>query len=618
MKPHHKTTAALVGAALFVALGGVLSFWIFQQIETAADDRKRSFILLSRANDVLGSMIDAETGQRGFSLTGDEALLEPYLAVRDRVTGQLEELRQLSLHHTAHAHLDRVAPLVEAKLAELAQIILLRRQQNLSAVVALVVGDQGKRVMDSIRAEMAAFIKSEEASLAERDGQLQSTMRRLFVMIVMASALALLCAVGFAYLLYRDTRHRLKNLVHLETQRRLELQTTANEQLRVANTTLQRSEENLRFHEALLRETGQIAKVGGWSFDVTTGAGYWTDEVARIHDLDPGLPVTQEMGLTYYRPASRQVIEAALHQAVHHGTPYDLELEITSASGVHKWVRTIAHPVTEHGKVVRLRGSFQDISDRKRAEAQIRQLNAELEQRVLDRTAQLAAANEELEAFSYSVSHDLRTPLRAVDGFSQAVLEDFGPQLPEEGHRYLQTIRTAARQMGTLIDDLLAFAQLSRLELSKRPIATTQLVRDVLDGLGSPWPGRHVDLLLGELPDSPADPALLKQVWVNLLSNALKYTRKRAEAQIEIGCVQTDGLDTFFVRDNGCGFDMAHGDKLFGVFQRLHRAEDYEGTGVGLAIVHRIVQRHGGRVWADAAIDRGATFYFTLQTTHPL
>jgi len=252
-----------------------------------------------------------------------------------------------------------------------------------------------------------------------------------------------------------------------------------------------------------------------------------------------------------------------------------------------------------------------DIAKRRAAEAEVNKLNAELELRVANRTAELESANQELEAFSYSISHDLRAPLRAVDGYSQAVIEDYGGQLPEDGRRYLQTIRDGAQRMGMLIDDLLAFSRLSRQPVNKQEVDTGKLVRDVLEELRPQQEGRDLDLRVGDLPPCQGDAALLKQVWINLLSNALKYSRDRKPAIIEIGCNREKDGNVYFVRDNGAGFDMRYAHKLFGVFQRLHRAEEFEGTGVGLAIVQRIINRHGGRIWAEAEPGKGATFYFT-------
>jgi len=274
---------------------------------------------------------------------------------------------------------------------------------------------------------------------------------------------------------------------------------------------------------------------------------------------------------------------------------------------------TISPIKDNHGKIIGASKIARDISERKRAEAEIRQLNTKLEERVASRTAELEAANKELEAFSYSVSHDLRAPLRAVNGFAGIVLEDFGGQLPEAGRHYLERIRSRGQRMGELIDDLLAFSRLGRQSVIRQRTNTARIVQEALDELKPQREGRQIELRIEELPLCRADPGLLKQVWVNLLSNAIKYTRDRNPAMVEVGCAHKNGEAVFFVRDNGAGFDMQYADKLFGVFQRLHRAEEFEGTGVGLAIVQRIIHQHGGRVWAEGHVNQGAAFYFTIE-----
>jgi light-regulated signal transduction histidine kinase (bacteriophytochrome) len=255
-----------------------------------------------------------------------------------------------------------------------------------------------------------------------------------------------------------------------------------------------------------------------------------------------------------------------------------------------------------------LLGISEDITDRKLAESQIKALNEKVEHRA----AQLEAANKELESFSYSVSHDLRAPIRAISGFSKLLLQDHGAQLDQEARRKLDIVMSETRRMGTLIDDLLAFSRLGRQPMRIAELDMHGLVEGAYGRLSAQHPGAKVDFHLGILPDAMGDRALLEQVWVNLLSNALKFTSKRDKPQIEVGASNDGKEHVYFVRDNGAGFDPRYQSKLFGVFQRLHDAEDFPGTGVGLALVDRIVTRHGGRVWAESKPEEGATFYFTL------
>jgi light-regulated signal transduction histidine kinase (bacteriophytochrome) len=264
----------------------------------------------------------------------------------------------------------------------------------------------------------------------------------------------------------------------------------------------------------------------------------------------------------------------------------------------------------------RLRNSYDalkdEISKRQEAETEIHQLNAELEERVHGRTAELQAANQELEAFAYSVSHDLRAPLRAIDGFSRKVVMGYGGRLDDEGRRQLQVVRDNAQHMGTLIDDLLAFSRMGRREMAWQPLDMDAMVKGVADELRAAEPRRAIEFAFSPLPRAWGDAAMLRQVWVNLLANAVKFSRQRPVAHIEIGGCAEGGEVQYWVKDDGAGFDMWYSDKLFGVFQRLHRQEEFEGTGVGLAIVQRILHRHKGRIWGEGKPDAGATFRFAL------
>ena len=288
-----------------------------------------------------------------------------------------------------------------------------------------------------------------------------------------------------------------------------------------------------------------------------------------------------------------------------------VEHKVTRLDGAPVDVEMAATPLTFEGEPA-AQVILHDITERKHAEKEIRRLNAELEQRVVERTAELEAANKELEAFSYSVSHDLRAPLRHIEGFVEILRTTKAASLDDEAQRHLQTISESARQMGKLIDDLLGFSRTARVELRKVKVALDEIVQNVIHEMEPDTSSRDIEWKIGKLPQVEGDPALLQMVFFNLINNAVKYTRTRPHAKIEIGSTRTENDTIVFVRDNGVGFDPRYAQKLWGVFQRLHRASEFEGTGVGLANVRRIIMRHGGRTWAESDLDDGAMFFISL------
>jgi PAS domain S-box-containing protein len=277
------------------------------------------------------------------------------------------------------------------------------------------------------------------------------------------------------------------------------------------------------------------------------------------------------------------------------------------------WVSTTKVPLRYgNGQIMGLVGIGRDITEHKQAEDEVRKLNAELEQRVRDRTVQLETTNKELEAFSYSVSHDLRAPLRGIDGWSQALLEEYNDQLDEQGQQYINRVRSETQRMGHLIDDMLKLSRLTRAEMNKEQVDLSALAQTIAERMQAAEPLRKVDFKIQAGLIAEGDSYLLEAVLVNLLGNAFKFTGKRPDARIEFGQTESQGQRVFFIRDNGAGFDMDYSQKLFGTFQRMHKVSEFPGTGIGLATVQRVIHRHGGRVWAEAEVDRGATFYFTL------
>ncbi|MEJ6021142.1 sensor histidine kinase [Ramlibacter sp. PS4R-6] len=313
-------------------------------------------------------------------------------------------------------------------------------------------------------------------------------------------------------------------------------------------------------------------------------------------------------------PDDRQRVWDEVQRAVAADAAFELTYRITAANGQVKWVWERGCAVSgPAGQVAALEGFISDVTETRLAQDEVARLNAELEQRVQQRTAQLEAANGELEAFAYSIAHDLRSPLTSIDGFSQTLESLCDGQLPEPGPHYLSRIRAGVRQMSDLTDAMLSLARLSRVQLRWEPVDLAPAVRDAIDLLREQEPGRQLALEVPHRLPAHGDPRLLAQVMTNLVANAWKFSGGKPQTEIRVGTTLGErGETVYFVADRGAGFDMAHASRLFGAFQRLHAPSEFEGTGIGLALVQKIVMRHGGRIWAQARPGEGATFYFTL------
>ncbi|MCU0474286.1 MAG: PAS domain S-box protein [Bacteroidales bacterium] len=380
-------------------------------------------------------------------------------------------------------------------------------------------------------------------------------------------------------------------------------------------TERKQAEKVLEESERKLREAQEMAHLGFWNWDIQSGDVIWSEEVFRIFCLDQNefIPHIDSILALSPWPEDHERDKELINRTIETHNPGSYEQKFLRPDGsIGHYYSTFHGNYDDNGNLTSIVGTVLDITQRKQAEEAIQILNKELEQRVIDRTTQLEAANKELEAFSYSVSHDLRAPLRSIHSYTNILLEEYENKLDDEGKRLCGIISSDAIRMGGLIDDLLNFSRIGRSSLNVSLLDMKSMAVLSFAEIASENEKARTILEIGKLHNVNGDAHLIRLVWNNLISNAIKYSSKKEKSELSIGSQASGNMITYYIKDNGVGFDMLYKHKLFGVFQRLHSGKDFEGNGVGLAIVQRIIQRHGGKVWAEGEVDKGATFYFSL------
>ena len=612
MKNTHKIAALLVGVVLLIMVVVVVLFWAFRQMEEAAEARKHTFLVLNSAENLLSALKDAETGQRGYLLTGDESFLDPYLTVRGSINNQLKKLRQLTLIHAAHKHLDAMAPLVAAKLAELAHVIELRRNHNITAVLAVVGSGRGKQLMDSIRAEEKSFLQIEEGALAQNEAEFQSNMRFLFIVIIITSLLTLLFVLSFAFFIYRETQHRLKNLVLLQTEHLLKIQEDTNKQLQQANITLQVSEEKLTVtlnsigdavmatdvegHVTLLNPLAE--QLTGWTQVEATGRP--VEEIFRI--------INEETR----QPSSNPVKETLAHGTIKGLTNHIL---LIARDGSECAIDDSCASIRNlDGQVVGAVLVFRDVSTRREIENGLKKAHEELTELAaeLKRTAQVKSE------FLANMSHELRTPLNSINGFSEVLYDEtFGP-LNEKQKKYVNNVLTSGKHLLLLINQILDMAKVEAgkmtLDLSCLPMKS--LLNDISMLVADMISKKKLQMFLEiaeDLPDIEADDLKVKEILYNLLSNAAKFTPEGGK--IGLQAKKSDSKIEVVVWDSGVGIAPENMEKIFEGFFRVDTpySRVTEGTGLGLPLSKNLVELHGGKFSVESeGLGKGTLVRFTL------
>jgi PAS domain S-box-containing protein len=690
-----------IGVAIIVTVGAVALRSSSATLESAAWVA-HTLDVRSALAQALASLVRAESGVRGFEISGDTALLREYDAARRNVTDLAGRLRILTTDNPAQQRrLDSLDVLIPRRIELLRQLLDARRTRGLAGAAEVMRGERVAELMDQIHAVVARMEDAETQLLAARSATLRARTNETRIAVAVGTALALAFALVAGVLVRREfaarrlaeqalraSEERLRLLVEgvrdyaiymLDPSGRVASWNRGAQQIKgftreeivgqhfscfyppeavaagAPGRALRTAAEAGRFEE----ESWRVRKDGSrfWADVIITpvrdahgdivGFAKVTRDLTDRQRAEETLRASEERfralaatandaiisadsraHVTYFNPGAERIFGYTAGEVT--GQPLTMlmpeRFQAAHSAGVARYLSTgQAHVV---GRTVELVGRRRDATEfpielslaswRRGTEIAFTAIIRDVTERkrideLLRRhTAQLEVTNAELDAFAYSVSHDLRAPLRSIDGFSQALLEDYSKQLDPTGQDYLRRVRAATQRMGALIDDLLNLSHVTRSEMAIRTVDVSDLARQLAGELASGDPERKVDVVIAPGLEARADEGLLRIVLQNLIGNAWKFTGKRTDPRIEVGMVAANGERAYFVRDNGAGFDMTYAPKLFGAFQRLHRATEFPGTGVGLATVQRIIHRHGGRVWAESAVDRGATFYFTL------
>ncbi len=604
-----------------VLLAVATTGWSLARFSSTATLVDHTHRVLGRLEQSVVGILAMETSTRGFVLTGSEAMLAPHRAGDARVNASLDELARLVADHPGQQQrLAGVTSLATRARTIMTEHIGARRARGLSAAEDINAFLAGQEAVESFRRAVEEMEADERNLLAAHLSRAQSAAFMGNVTLVATGAVAAALIIFAGLLVSRDYQRRCQaenslrelneHLEHRVADRTARLE-AVNVVMRREIAERQQAEESLRHSETRLRATLDTMLEGcqligpDWRY-------LYLNDTAALHGRRHKQELLGHTMQSCYPGIDRLPMFSALQRCMDDRQPARTEQEFKYSDGTSAWFDLRFVPAPEGVAVLSL-----DITAHKLSEERIRQTNATLEQRVRERTAQLEAVNRELEAFTYSVSHDLRAPLRHIDGFAHLLIRSAGTRLDEQGRRQLDTISASARQMGRLIDDLLAFSRIGRSPLRLEPVELQPLISAVIADGNYQQPGRPILWAVGPLPPVHADAAMLRQVWFNLVDNAVKYSGKNPHPRISIAC-RADAAAReliFSITDNGVGFDPRYVDKLFGVFQRLHGSTEFEGTGIGLANVRRIIARHGGRTWAESRVGEGATFYFSLPAT---